>query len=413
MTAERPYDPTLRKERERERPPERQYDVVVYGATGFTGGLVAEYLAKHVGNRVRWAIAGRNPERLEEVKEYLVALDPACADVGVIEADSRDWASLVIMANKARVVLTTVGPYVKAGDKLVRACVASGTDYVDITGEPEFVNRVLAEYDQPAREKGVRIVNCCGFDSIPPDLGVLYTVLRLPEDEPIAVEGYVQAKVIPSGGTWQSLVLAASRIREGGEGKERVVSAPEGRRVRAVKPSFRYHRELGGWVFPMPTIDPLVVCRSARAIERYGPDFRYAHAGKSSSLARVVLTGLGAGLVVALAQFEPTRQRLLDYRKSGEGPTAEQRAANWFKITFLGKSDSKEVVTRVSGGDAGYSETAKMVAESALCLVEDRDRLPERTGVLTPAMAMGEVLIERLQRAGIRFEVLDERDRSL
>jgi short subunit dehydrogenase-like uncharacterized protein len=393
---------------------ERLYDVVVYGATGFTGGLVAEYLARQVGNRVRWAIAGRNLERLEEVKEYLVALDPACADVGVIEADSRDWASLVIMANKARVVLTTVGPFIKGGEHLVRACVASGADYVDITGEPEFVSRVVAEYDQPAREKGVRIVNCCGFDSIPPDLGVLHAVMHLPEHEPIAVDGYVQAKIIPSGGTWQSMVLAASRLREAGQqGKHRAGSASgnvsEGRRVRAVKPAFRRDHRLGAWVFPMPTIDPQVVCRSARALERYGPDFRYAHHGASSSLSRLVVTGLGVGLVVALAQFQPTRQRLLEYRKSGEGPTAEQRAANWFKITFVARSDSKEVVTRVSGGDAGYSETAKMVAESALCLVEDRDRLPERAGVLTPAMAMGEVLIERLQRAGLRFEVLEER----
>jgi short subunit dehydrogenase-like uncharacterized protein len=391
---------------------ERLYDVVVYGATGFTGGLVAEYLARHVGDRVRWAIAGRNPERLAEVKEYLVALDPACADVGVVEADSRDWASLVIMASKARVVLTTVGPYVKDGDHLVRACVASGADYVDITGEPEFVNRVIAEYDQPAREKGVRVVNCCGFDSIPPDLGVLHAVTHLPEDEPIAVDGYVQARIIPSGGTWQSLVLAASRLREASE-QQRAKSASGddagGRRVRAVKPEFRRDARLGAWVFPMPTIDPLVVCRSARVLGRYGPDFRYAHHGASSSLARLVVTGLGVGLVVALAQFGPTRQRLLEYRKPGEGPTAEQRAANWFKITFVARSQSKEVVTRVSGGDAGYSETAKMVAESALCLVEDRDRLPERAGVLTPAVAMGEVLIGRLQRAGIRFELLEER----
>jgi short subunit dehydrogenase-like uncharacterized protein len=398
---------------------ERLYDVVVYGATGFTGGLVAEYMARHVGNRVRWAIAGRNPERLAEVKEYLVALDPACADVGVIEADSRDWASLVIMANKARVVLTTVGPFAKDGEHLVRACVASGADYVDITGEPEFVSRVVAEYDQPAREKGVRIVNCCGFDSIPPDLGVLYTIMRLPGDEPIAVEGYVEAKLIPSGGSWQTIVLAASRMREAGKqgkarGKDGAMDRASGegsggRRVRAVKPEFRRDHRLGKWVFPMPTIDPQVVCRSARALERYGPDFRYAHHGASSSLARLVVTGLGMGLVVALAQFKPTRQRLLDYRKPGEGPTAEQRAANWFKITLVGRSESKEVVTRVSGGDAGYSETAKMVVESALCLVEDRDRLPGRTGVLTPAMAMGEVLIDRLQRAGLRFEVLEER----
>lgn len=397
---------------------ERTYDVVVFGATGFTGSLVAEYLARHAGQPVRWAIAGRSAERLKEVKEFVVALDPACADVGIIEADIRDWASLVLMASKARVVLTTVGPYIDNGENLVRACVSAGTDYVDITGEGDFVEAMVARFDAEARAKGLRIVHCCGLDSIPHDLGVLYTVNHLPGNEPIQIEGYVQIKGRFSGGTWQTAIKGMHRMGQARRQKDKEkdrknqVARPGGAqdsRVRKTKPRFHREPRLKGWAFPLPTIDPKIVRMSARALERYGPDFSYSHYGVARSLANVIKNVAGVGVMFAMAQFGPTREYLLERHPSGEGPSSEERAANWFKVTFFGKSASKEVTTRVSGGDGGYGETAKMVAESALCLAFDRERLPDRAGVLTPAVAMGERLIERIERAGIRFEVLEER----
>ncbi|KYF78911.1 saccharopine dehydrogenase [Sorangium cellulosum] len=394
---------------------DRTYDVIVFGATGFTGRLVAEYLAtkgkdssagEAAARPVRWAIAGRNAGRLAEVKAAMEAIDPACSAVGVIEATSEDAASLERMASQARVVLTTVGPYSTRGEPLVEACIRAGADYADLTGEPEFVDRLLDRHHEAARARGVRIVNCCGFDSIPHDLGVLFTVTKLPAGEPIVVEGVVRAHGSFSGGTWQSLIeiVAQARRRKRDTGKEQEHGA---RKARGLKARIRYEKGLRAWVCPMPSIDPQVVLRSARELDVYGPDFQYGHYMQVKSGLQLVIGIAGLGAVAALAKVGPTRELLRKVRSPGEGPSAEERARGWFQVTFEGKSASRRVVTRVSGGDPGYSETAKMVAESALCMAFDRERLPARAGVLTPAVAMGERLIERLQAAGIRFELLE------
>ncbi|WP_437650679.1 saccharopine dehydrogenase family protein [Sorangium sp. So ce362] len=395
---------------------DRTYDVIVFGATGFTGRLVAEYLATKgkeasarddaAGRSIRWAIAGRNAGRLAEVKAALEAIDPACSSVGVVEATSEDAASLDRMASQARVVITTVGPYSTRGEPLVEACIRAGTDYADLTGEPEFVDRLVERHHEAARARGVRIVNCCGFDSIPHDLGALFTVTRLPAGEPIVVEGIVRAHASFSGGTWQSLLEIMAR---GGSRKReaRPEGAPGARKVQGVKARIRYEKGLRAWVCPMPSIDPQVVLRSARELDVYGPDFQYGHYMQVKSGLQLVVGIAGFGAVAALAKVGPARELLRKVRRPGEGPSAEERARSWFQVTFQGKSASRRVVTRVSGGDPGYSETAKMVAESALCMAFDRERLPARAGVLTPAVAMGERLIERLQAAGIRFELLE------
>lgn len=401
---------------------DRTYDVIVFGATGYTGRLVAEYLAtkgkdtaagEAAPRPIRWAIAGRNAGRLAEVKAAMEAIDPACAAVGVVEATSEDAASLERMASQARVVITTVGPYATRGEPLVEACIRAGTDYADLTGEPEFVDRLLERHHEAARARGVRIVTCCGFDSVPHDLGVLFTVTKLPAGEPITVEGVVRAHGSFSGGTWQSLleVVAQTRRKKRGAGKsaEKDAAAQErgARRVRGLKARIRYEKALRAWVCPMPSIDPQIVLRSARELDVYGPDFQYGHYVQVKSGLQLVIGIAGFGAVVALAKAGPTRELLRKVRSPGEGPSPEVRARSWFQVTFEGKSASRRVVTRVSGGDPGYSETAKMVAESALCMAFDGARLPARAGVLTPAVAMGERLIERLQAAGIRFELLE------
>lgn len=385
--------------------------MVLFGATGFTGRLVAEYLARNAGSEVRWAIAGRDARRLQEVEAAIRQIAPDCAPVGVIQADNRDWASLALMANKARVVLTTVGPYVDGGDKLVRACVTSGTDYVDITGEPEFVDSVIEQYDGPARDRGVRIVNCCGFDSIPHDLGVLFTMRHLPADRPVRIEGFVKMRGTYSGGTWRSAVKAMSNLRGTLRDKaSRPPPAPgsqdDHRQIHALGPHIRYEPKVEGWVLPLPTIDPDVILRSARALDSYGPDFAYGHYVQTSRLKHAARLLAGAGAMVALAQFRPTRAWLLSRSSAGQGPSREQMAEGWFQVTFVARGGDREVITRVSGGDPGYGETSKMASEAALCLALDRDRLPDRAGVLTPAVALGEPLIERLQKAGMRFEIL-------
>lgn len=401
----------------------RDYEIVLFGATGFTGRLIAEYLIRHGGEDLHWAIAGRDRAKLEQLKGELATIGPAAANIGVLVADNRDWASLALMANRTRVVLTTVGPYVDHGLQLVRACVTSGTDYVDITGEPAFVHEVLEKFDGPAREQGLRIVNCCGFDSIPHDLGVLFTVKQLPANQPITIEGYVKANGRFSSGTARSAIKAMSELRpsrsktaaagadenataaDAGP-SDSGTSTPEGRRVRALPSRPHREREVDAWVMPLPTIDPSIVRRSARALDSYGPDFSYAHYMCTESLVGLAKVLGGTGAMLALSQLKLTREWLLSRFPEGQGPSREQIARGWFEVTFVARSGERTLVTRVRGGDPGYGETAKMAAESALCLARDRERLPARAGVLTPAVAMGDALMERLQRAGIQFEVV-------
>jgi short subunit dehydrogenase-like uncharacterized protein len=386
---------------------QRDYDVVLFGATGFTGQLTARYIAKRYGGALtRWAIAGRDEGKLTRLFEELVAIDESCRDVGKIEADLSDEASLLAMAKRARVVATTAGPFIHYGEPVLSACVAAGADYVDITGEPEYVDMTLARYDEAAREKGVRAVSCCGFDSVPHDMGVFYTVKQLPPDVPITVEGFVRARGGMSGGTWTSAIEAMGRMRSA-RGQPRARRSPgDGRRVGGAKGGVRYEREIGRWVAPLPTIDPQVVKRSARALSEYGPDFRYGHHATFKRLPTLLGAGLGIASVALLAQTKPTRDLLFRIRRPGQGPTTDEIERGWFEVTFLADAGGERLKTRVGGGDPGYGDTAKMIAECALCLALDRDRIPDRAGVLTTAVAMGDALIPRLEGAGLRFETL-------
>jgi short subunit dehydrogenase-like uncharacterized protein len=257
---------------------------------------------------------------------------------------------------------------------------------------------------EQAERTGARIVHSCGFDSIPYDLGALYTVGELPEQAPIKLEGFVRVNGTFSGGTLHSAVHIMARLRQGRQvasQRAKLEARPAGRTVKGVTALPHHDDTAGGWVIPAPTIDPVTVLRSARALDRYGPDFSYAHyiVAKRLPVAAGLVAGVGG--VVALAQLPPTRNLLLKLKDPGDGPTPEERANAWFKVRFRGEGGGRRVVTEVTGGDPGYTETSKMLAEAALCLAHDD--LPERAGQLTPAVAMGQALIDRLLAAGIGF----------
>lgn len=390
------------------RDPNRTHDIVLFGATGFTGGLTAEYLAAHAPAGLRWALAGRNPAKLEAVRDRLAAIDGACVDLPLLAADVTDPASLRELAESARVVISTVGPYTLHGEPLVAACAEAGCGYLDLTGEPEFVDRMYLKYDALARKTGARLVHSCGFDSIPYDIGAYFTVLQLPEGEPVKIDGYVRVGGDFSGGTYHSAIAGFSRIRQmysAARERRRVEPRPKGRAVHVRTRPPGHDSELGGYVLPMPTIDPEVVRRSAATIDRYGPDFTYSHnivVKQAKSLAV-----LGAALPVALvgAQLPPTRKLLLKFAPDpGEGPSPERRASSWFNARFIGEAGGERVVTEVSGGDPGYDETAKMLSESALALA--LDDVPDRAGQLTPVAAFGDSLLRRLPAAGIGIQVV-------
>lgn len=369
----------------------RLHDLVLFGATGFTGGLVADYLATRLsGSAVRWALAGRARDKLEAVRRRLAAVDPALAELPLVVADTDDVASVRAMAESCRVIATTVGPYARWGEPLVAACVDAGTDYVDLTGEPAWWKAMIERYHERATMRGALIVPCCGFDSIPHDFGAWVTARELAGDEPIEIDAYVWARGQASGGTWASAlgILADPR-------------AVAGALERGMRPHFE--SAVDRWVVPLPTIDPLVVKRSAAHETTFGAGFRYRHWLQARSLAQTVGLLAGAGALVGLVKIPPARAALARWRTAGEGPTPEQRARGKFIVTFVGRAGHRIARTEVRGHDPGYDHTSKMIAEAALTLVEDRDRLPHAGGVLTPVSALHEPLLARLRGTGMEF----------
>ena len=387
--------------------PSRPYDVVLFGATGFTGGLTAEYLAGSAPPECRWALAGRNQAKLEALRSRLAEVNPTCGDLELLLCDVEQPDSLREVAEATRVVITTVGPYINYGEPLVAACAEAGTDYTDLTGEPEFVDLMYVRHHARAVETGARLVHACGFDSIPHDLGALFTVEQLPEGAPIDLRGFVTAGGKPSAGTYHSAITGFSRARgmnKVAAERKRMEPRPSDRRVRSVKPKPYRDPDVGAWALPLPTIDPQVILRSARALERYGPDFSYGHFAAVRRLP-VALAGVaGVAGLFTLAQIPPARDFLLGRMESGQGPSPAEREKSWFKVTFVGKAEGKKVIAEVSGGDPGYGETSKMLAEAALCLAHDD--LPETAGQVTTAVAMGRPLIDRLERREIDFRTV-------
>jgi saccharopine dehydrogenase (NAD+, L-glutamate forming) len=352
-------------------------------------------------------LAGRNPDKLTGVRDALAKINSELSELPLIAADSEDFSSLEELAASTRILITTVGPYALYGEPIVKACAEAGTDYLDLTGEPGFVDEMYLKYHEIAKRNGARIVHCCGFDSIPHDLGAYFTVLQLPDDKPITVESRVRASGMISGGTFHSALNGfghAKQTIDAVRARRKVEPRPEGRKIGTLRPTLRRDKEMGMWVAPLPTIDQFIAERSAATLDRYGPSFKYGHNYAAKHLATVVAGTIGVGTVMLLAQIPPLRRAMGKLIPPGSGPSPARRAKSWFRVEFVGKSGDETVRTAVSGGDAGYGETSKMLAESGLALAFDV--VPERAGQLTPVAAMGDALLERLPRAGIKIEVL-------
>jgi short subunit dehydrogenase-like uncharacterized protein len=380
--------------------PEREHDVVVLGATGFTGALTAEHLARHAPDGTRWALAGRDRAKLEAARAGLGA------DVPLVHADTTDPASLRALAEATRVLITTVGPYTLHGEPVAAACAEAGTDYLDLTGEPEFMDRVYVRHHRRAVETGARLMHACGFDSVPHDLGARFTVEQLPEGVPLSVRGFVRAGGMVSGGTIASGMLIMARMRHAmavRRQREAMEPRPTGRRVRI--DTGRPHRELGFYALPFPSIDPLIVRSSALALDRYGPDFRYAHFVASRRLLPAAALAAGVPALFGLSHLPPARRLVSAVFPPGFGPSEARRARGWFKVRFVGEGGGRRVVTEVAGGEPGYTETSKMLAEAALAFAFDD--LPETAGQVTTAQAMGAALTTRLRRQGMTFSVVE------
>lgn len=385
----------------------REFDVIVYGATGYTGRLVAEYLNSEYGvdGEVKWAMAGRSEEKLRQVRDEM----GIPAQVPLIVADANDPASLKAMAERTKVVITTVGPYQLYGEPLVAACAETGTDYVDLCGEPAWMREMIEKYDAKAKETGARIVFSCGFDSIPFDLGVLFAQEQAKKHLG-APARRVMTRVRSMNGTFSGGTLASFKATMAAAAKNPDIikwladpfcltpgfsgpAQPAGNKVTE-------DAELG-WLAPfiMAPINTKNVHRTNALLGHpYGEDFVYDEmmmAGKGEEGRQ--LAELFAGMESAMAN---------DPKKPGEGPTKEEREAGSYDILVIAEGeDGRKVKVSVKGDrDPGYGSTSRMIAEAAICLAKDVPDGPG--GVLTPGAAMGMKLIERLvAHAGLTFEV--------
>lgn len=385
----------------------RALDLVLLGATGFTGRLVAAELDRRIaGTRLRWGVAGRDREALERVAAPLASAPTR------IHADVTDPRSLAALAVRTRVLATTVGPYVRLGRDVARACAEHGTHYADISGEEEHVRVLERDVDPLARRTGATLVVCCGFDSVPHDLGVQFAVEALPDGADVEVRGYVRARGRPSGGTARTALDAfAAGVAAAGPAP---VAPDGGRSVGRLTLGLHRPERLGGWGVPLPTVDPLIVLRSARALPGYGHRFRYGHFAHVRHATTLAAGGVALAAGALAARTAPGRRLLERWLPDpGDGPDAATRAAGRFTVLLMGAalpddgSAPQHVVARVRGRDPGYGETSRMLAEAALTLVGDER--PDVTGVVTPAIGLGVPYRRRLEAAGIRFELVEQR----
>ena len=383
----------------------REFDVIAYGATGYTGRLVAEYLSRqYAGSDLKWAMAGRSADKLAAVRDEI----GAPADTPLIVADSDDKASLAAAAARTRVMLSTVGPYQLYGSDLVAACVAAGTDYVDLCGEPNWIRDMIDAHQEAAAASGARIVISCGFDSIPFDLGVYYLQeqAKAKTGAPCkSVRGLVRAmKGKFSGGTAASLKATMSAaFKDPGlvqllQSSFALTPGFEGPKQPSMSQPF-HDDGLGLWLAPfiMAPINTKNVHRTNFLLDHaYGKDFAYSE---------MMIAGKGeAGEQAAKAIAGDSSLMGDDAPKPGEGPTKEERETGFYDVLFVGETaDGGELRASVKGDmDPGYGSTSKMIAEAAVCLAKDDLATPG--GVWTPAAALDGALIKRLTaNAGLTF----------
>ncbi|MGY3128854.1 short subunit dehydrogenase-like uncharacterized protein [Agrococcus sp. UYP33] len=404
---------------------ERELDLTLFGATGFVGRLVAERLAGAAPEGTRIALAGRSRARLAAVRD---GLGPAAADWPLLEADSTDSSSLRGLARRTRVVVSTVGPYQRHGLPLVEACVAAGTDYADLTGEVLFVRELIERWHEPARASGARIVVSCGFDSVPSDLAVHLPHRRATADGASGLtDTTLRVRRLSggiSGGTIDSMRLQLARARDDAA-LRRLLADPAalsaGARVASGQPDVHVpflDAATGEWDAPfvMAGYNTRLVRRSDALLGgAYGERFRYREVLPTGrgltgrARATAIAAGMGA-LVVGMAT--PGVRSVIDRMlpSPGDGPSEERRRSGSFAIeTTTRTDDGRRLTARVAAqGDPGYAATSVMLGEAGLALAVDGERCATQGGILTPAVAMADVLVERLRGQGFTLEVRAE-----
>lgn len=408
---------------------EKAYDIVLFGASSFVGQIITAYLSDHLtGSPIRWALAGRSAAKLQALLDSLPA---ANRDIPMLLADADDADSLIHMCQQTRLVMTTVGPYDMYGDPLVKSCAASGTDYCDLTGEAHWIKKMLDHHETTAQQTGARIVHCTGFDSIPSDLGVWH-LQQLAHQRFGSHCNHVKLRIrnmrgAASGGTIATALHMAEQMKQDPQLKKQMVNpyilCPQGHgfTTRQHHVSIEWDDTFKRWTAPffMAPINTKIVHRSnALSKQAYGADFQYNEGlmtgpgFKGKMRARSVYWGLGA--FFAGIGIGPIRALLKKFvlPKPGEGPSPEEQEQGFYDFRFVGQTPAGEqLITQVYGDrDPGYGSTAKIMAQTALCMVQNLS--PDHPGGFwTPATLLGQNLIDRLQQhAGVTFKAVEAKD---
>jgi short subunit dehydrogenase-like uncharacterized protein len=408
--------------------PSPTYDLVVFGATSFVGQILARYLLKEFGahGKLKWAAAGRSAAKLEELRR---SLGPKAAKLPLLVADAADEPALRRMCAQTRVVASTVGPYALFGEPLVKVCAESGTDYCDLTGEPQWIRRMVDRYQDAAHESGARIVHCCGFDSIPSDLGVYFLQQESQRrfGRPCTrVKMRVKAmRGGASGGTAASALNAVKEAAANPRLRKELANpyslCPKGHRAKVRQPNVKfaeYDADFAGWVAPfvMGAINTRIVHRSnALAKHAYGTDFRYDEAVLTGQglKGRLTAAGIAAGLAgfMAAGAIAPMRVALERFvlPAPGSGPSPEAQNKGFYDLRFLGLTDDgQRLMVKVTGDrDPGYGSTSKILGQAAASLALDVAKSDVPGGIWTPATVFGDRLFARLEKhSGLAFEII-------
>jgi len=404
----------------------REFDIIVWGASSFTGSLVCRYLTQNYGmdetSPFRWAMAGRNLEKLEKIRGGLNFEQPK--NLQILLGDSFDIESLENITSKTHVILTTVGPYLNYGFRMIEACVQTQTHYCDLTGEIPFIHQTIEKFHDTAKSSKVKIVHSCGFDSVPSDLGVLKLQKHSLQKtgKPLnKIRLYVKKiKGGVSGGTIASMLELMNKAKD--KSIRNILKDPYALYPKNIPPgpkqpnlkTIKWDTTIQKWTGPfiMSSFNSAIVRRTNALLNfKYGNEFIYDEISTYStgwfSRLKAEVGRLGLGLFITFLYFRFTRWILKKtiLPKPGEGPSQKSREKGFFKLELIGVEDGKLRIVFVScNADPGYSGTALMIAESAICLALDRDSLPNQYGVLTPASAMGNALIKRLTNAGMTID---------
>ena len=368
----------------------KEYDIIIHGATGFTGKLICEYIYNHKDSKsIKWGISGRNTSKLKPISQKY--------NIDLFQVDSFNQESLDLITSKSKLIISVVGPYATYGKQLIDSCVNNNCHYLDITGESSFVEYVKNNYSQKAIDTNTILVNCCGFESMPPDIGTYYSVRKLNEEN-IKFKCYMKTKGQISGGTWASFLnhFNSKKIKKR-------IKETSSKKYKIKNKTIFYNKELKKWALIFPDVDRRIIKRSSQSIKGYGKDVEFTKYMLFNSLFKITTLLIPLFFISILAKFKISRKWLESFIPSGEGPSEEDRKKHWFKYILVGETLNQKIITTIEGGDPGYGETSKFISEMGLAIILNTNELNCKKGVLTPAECAGDLMLKRLQASGIKF----------